>query len=244
MVINNILLHALIFSLYTGGECRAYIEMIKITGAPQNNDSTLIADILDKVQQADFPYRSAYYNRDKVPQSDLSVFKEKSLYGIPYKKIPVEIEGGRIDFDDNDSAFDLVSENYIAEWVLIAERPGYFVIELSSGGAKTVTVRWDMTVIDAINTSTSDPLSNANFRAYRYSVIDQDLTIQIFHEFEGKTTSDNDENPEWEKFASDEKWFIDENGYFQKKKSKENIKENTISQFTVNRSYLKTNFAR
>ncbi|MEN0056135.1 MAG: hypothetical protein AAGC65_20825 [Mucilaginibacter sp.] len=194
-------------------EAKNKLESSTVKSSLPPTDSAKLVNHLDSLPTIKFPYKSEDYNRD-FDSINLSEFKEKRLFNIPVKLIPTNIGGGSIDDDLIDSTFNLVEKNYKGAWNLIAKRPEFVVVELSSTdseGIKLVTLKYDLSVIDAINIAISDPRRHYPWFANRHSTINKNLTIVLQHIY---TTSDTP-TPEG-KEISEEKWHIDKTGHFRK----------------------------
>jgi hypothetical protein len=175
-------------------------------------DSVCLSKYLDSLQLVEMPFVSKFYNRNTEQTIQFSDFPY-DLTNAHVQLIPIQIEGGRIDFDD-DTLFSVVDSTGVAKWNLLARRNKFFVIELNSGCARTVTLNYEFEVIDAINTGTADPLGNAYFSFSRKSEINDELEIILEYEYYSRNPDDG--NDVTHLFFEDH-WFIDENGLFKKR---------------------------
>ena len=180
----------------------------------QNIDSIALLKHLDSIPKINFPYNSTTSNG--FTTINLSEFKNKKLFDIPYKRIPTIIGGGGINMDETDSTFNLTDKNFIAEWNLIKKTQKFLVIEVKFNYVKLVTMDYNLNVIDAIESGASDPSSNVHFSAERVSIINNDLTIDLVHTYSVQTDEKYNYNTE----TQEENWFIDKNGFFRKSKQK------------------------
>ena len=180
----------------------------------QDTDSITLLKHIDSLPKIKFPFLSVYYNRG-FSTINLSEFKNKKLFKIPYKRNPTNVGGGGIEWDESDSTFDITDSNFIAQWNLIKKTPKFIVIEVNYGYIKLVTIDYKLNVIDAIELAAADPSSNSHFSAERQSTINEDLTIlekNIYTAYGDNNDNDVEENTE--------NWLIDKNGFFRKHKLK------------------------
>ncbi len=104
-----------------------------------------------------------------------------------------------------------MSKNFTAKWNLIKKLSNYFVVEILDEHVYLVTISYKLNLIDAIRSGSTD--GNVHWHVRRHSVINQDLTILLQHEFEVQI----DDKYNFEKTSSEEIWYIDEKGYFKRK---------------------------
>ncbi|HNQ69168.1 MAG TPA: hypothetical protein PKN32_12370 [Bacteroidales bacterium] len=175
-------------------------------------DSLCLSRYLDSLQKVEMPYVSKFYNRNKEQTIQFSDFPY-DLTNAHVQLIPIQIEGGRIDFDD-DTLFSVVDSTGVAKWNLLSRRNKFFVVELNSGCARTVTLNYEFEVIDAINTGTADPLGNAYFSFSRKSEINYELEIILEYEYYSRNPDDENDVSH---LLFEDHWFIDENGFFKKR---------------------------
>src|SRR5688500_4289408 len=87
-------------------------EVVKTSPNIIASDSNKFLHKLNSLPKLSFPFLSEFFNRNFYITIDLSEFKNKKLFNMPLKKIPVSL-GGIIDGENADSTFDLTDENYI-----------------------------------------------------------------------------------------------------------------------------------
>ncbi len=171
---------------------------------------------LDSLPKIKFPFKSEAYNRE-FDSIDLSEFKNKKLFNLSFTRIPTTIGGGGLDDERVDSTFNLVEKNYKGAWNLIVKKPKFIVVEIQSiyfNGVKLVTLTYNLEVIDAINIAIADPSGHYPWFADRHSIINQNLTLILQHEYIMNETENSAETE-----TSHEKWFIDKTGHFKKSKN-------------------------
>jgi|GEM_PF-6818952 len=176
-------------------------------------DSAKLVKHIDSLPPIKFPFKSEAYNRN-FASINLSEFKGKKLFNIPVKLIPAVIGGGSIDDEIADSTFDLAEKNYKGAWNLIAKNAQFIVVEAVSSttnGVKLVTLKYDLSVIDAIDIAIADPRGHYPWFANRHSIINKNLTIILQHEYTISNTPKSEE-----KETSEENWYIDKTGRFRK----------------------------
>ena len=174
-------------------------------------DSVRLLKHLDSLPPIKFPFGSEAYNRN-FNSINLSEFKGKKLFKLKFTRIPTTIGSGGLDDDRIDSTFNLTDIQYKAQWNLIKKTPKFVVVEVNSEGAMLVTLNYHLEVIDAIITGIADPGGHYPWFASRHSVINNNLTILLQHEYTMNETEDS-----VDKEKSEEKWFIDKTGHFRKK---------------------------
>jgi len=150
-------------------------------GTIQPTDSVLLLTHLDSLPKINFPFLSEFYNRSFPTVIDLSTFKNRKFFNLPFTRLPRSTETGSIDQEENDTTFNLTDNNYKAKWNLIAKTPKFIVIEVYTGCAFLVTLTYDFKLIDAIRTGYADPAGNVHWHADRHSIINKDLTIILQH---------------------------------------------------------------
>lgn len=176
-------------------------------------DSVLLVTHLDSLPKITFPFLSEFYNRDFHTVIDLSTFKDRQLFNLPFTRLPRSTETGSIDQEEEDTTFNLTDYNYKAKWNLIAKTPKFIAVEVYSDYAFLVTLTYDLKLIDAIRTGYADPAGNVHWHADRHSIINKDLTIILQHYSEVQV----DDNNNYEKRTEEEKWFIDADGHIKQK---------------------------
>lgn len=172
-------------------------------------DSSRLRLHLDSLPKIKFPYESSGNNAQF--NIDLSEFKNKQLFNVPYKRIPRQVGGGFVDDDEDDTTFNLVDTNYKAQWNLVAKTPKFVVVNVYDNPSKMVTLTYDLKIIDAITFSAWQ--GNNHWTAQRFSTINQDLNIVLYHQY--RVQVDEKDNFQYE--TEHEKWFIDKKGYFKKR---------------------------
>ncbi len=188
-------------------------ENIVKTKTPHPTDSVLLLSHLDSLPKINFPFLSEFYNRSFITTIDLSDFREKELFNLPFKRIERNTATGSIDYDTKDTLFNLTDKNFKASWNLLAKTPAFIAIEVYSDYAFLVTLTYDFRLIDAIRTGYADPAGNVHWHANRHSIINKDLTVILQHESELQV----DENYKYETETVEEKWFIDRDGQIKQK---------------------------
>ncbi len=179
----------------------------------QPTDSILLLWHLDSLPKITFPFLSEFYNRNFSTVIDLHAFKDKRLFNLPFKRIEREAGGGSIDYEPEDSTFNLTDNDFQAQWNLIAKTPKFIVLEVYTGYAFFVTITYNLRVIDAIRSGYADPAGNVHWHADRHSIINKDLTILLQHYYEVQV----DEKYNYDSETTEEKWLIDSNGHFKQK---------------------------
>jgi hypothetical protein len=177
----------------------------------QSTDSVLLLKHLDSLSKINFPFKSEFNNREFLTVIDLHEFKNKKLFNLPFKRIEREAGGGLIDYNTKDSTFNLTDNNFKAQWNLISKNPKFLVLEVYADFAFFVTITYDLKVIDAIRSGYVS--GNAHWLAERHSIINKDLTIKLQHYYEVQT----DEKYNYDSGTTEEKWFIDNKGFFKQK---------------------------
>ncbi len=170
---------------------------------PQTDSGQLMLH-LDSLPKEVFPYEcSGQYS--ELPAVNLSAFKNKKLFHIPFKLIPTELGGGSID-EYQDSTFNLVdSVTYKARWNLIATTPKYVVIDDRDYGI-LATLSYNFEVIDAIHTSAG--AGNKSWQIGRTTTIKKNLTMVLHHSWSVQTDAEGHFDYE----NAEEHWFIDRQG--------------------------------
>lgn len=148
---------------------------------------------------------------DSLTKIDLSEFKNRPLRKLNFKLIPIEMEGTSVDEETSDSLFNLVDENFFANWMLLSKQPKFFVIETEEGFLATLSYKLEK--LDAIRYGYIDPSSNNHQQFYRQGKLDKKLNIVLHHERNIQV----DENWNFETDTLDSNWSIDGNGMIQKK---------------------------
>lgn len=172
-------------------------------------DSSRLRLHLDSLPKIKFPYESSGNNAQS--SIDLSEFKNKQLFNVPYKRMPRAVGGGFVDENENDTTFNLVDTNYKAQWNLVAKTPKFVVVKVCDNPSKMVTLTYNLKMIDAITFATSQ--GNNHWTAQRFSTINQDLNIVLYHQY--RVQVDDKDNFHYQ--TEHEKWFIDKKGYFKKR---------------------------
>jgi hypothetical protein len=163
---------------------------------------------VDSLAKVNFPYHSENESYSSYGAIDLSALKNKKLFHIAFKPIPMQLGGGSLDEDlsGRDSTFDLAdSTTYKARWNLIAATPEFIVVDVGDYGI-LATLSYKLDVIDAIHIKTG--VGNNHWQIWREAVIDKDLAIHLKNHWSGETYRKN--HFEYENEA--EMWFIDDTG--------------------------------
>ncbi|MBF6641133.1 hypothetical protein IVB69_06550 [Flavobacterium sp. J49] len=142
---------------------------------------------------------------------DLSEFKNKKMRNLNFKLIPIELDGGAIDFaeSEEDALFNLTDENYFANWILISKKPKFFVILTEEGFL--ATLKYNLEKLDAIRFNYINPSSNNHWSFTRQGKIDNKLNILLHHEYSVQV--DDDWN--FETTTLDKKYYINSEGKIQ-----------------------------
>ncbi|OQP44868.1 hypothetical protein A4H97_10955 [Niastella yeongjuensis] len=173
-------------------------------------DSALLMQHLDSLPAISFPYHSGL--NDDVPLIDLSVFAHKKLTKIPFRLIPTAIGASYIDYNQEDTTFDLVNTYYKGQWTLVAKRPRFIVVEVKGdAGMFLVTITHSLECIDAIRIEATNPGNNSHWYANRKSDISADLIITMHHKF--ALTVDAQGTEEGVEYST-KKWTINKDGHF------------------------------
>ncbi len=152
----------------------------------QPTDSILLLKHLESLPKINFPFLSEFYNRNFPTVIDLSIFKDKKLFNLPFTRIPRDTETGSIDQEENDTTFNLTDNNYKAKWNLLAKTPRFIIIEVYNRYAFLVTLTYNLELISAIRSGYADPAGNVHWHANRHSIVNKDLTILLQHESESQ----------------------------------------------------------
>jgi hypothetical protein len=175
-----------------------------------NSDSLRVLKYLDSLQVAtDFENLST---EDFIP-IDVSEFKSNTLRNIPFQLIPTELEGGTVDLAETktDSLFDLVDPHNLANWVLFAKKPKFFVVLTDEGFLATLNYKFEK--IDAIRYYYISPGSNNHWSFARHGTIDKQLSIVLHHEYSVQV----DEEGNMETSTLDKHYYINAEGRILKK---------------------------
>jgi hypothetical protein len=170
-------------------------------------DSSILVKRLDSLPQPIFPFSSEagqYY------KSDMTEFRDKQLFNLPFKLIPREVGAGYIDPQDEDSTFNLTNEQYVAKWCVLQRRSNFFVAAISDGRVYLATINYHLNPIDVIRIDYTDPGSNRHWNSSREATINQNLRITLHHHY--YVESDEQGNKDID--SSHEYWIIDSSGKF------------------------------
>jgi len=182
-------------------------------------DSGQLMRHLDSLPKSSFPYQSEGGISEPSVTINLSAFKNKKLFNIPLKLIPVQLGAGFLDsaeyMNDNGTLPDSITARfnladtitYKMEGVLVAATPKFVVVDLDG---ILVTLSYQVEVIDAINAQTGE--GNNHWQIRRTTTINKDLTVILHHSWSGET----ERRGHFEYENEDENWFIDDNGHIRR----------------------------
>jgi hypothetical protein len=177
---------------------------------PLTDSAKLLAQV-DSLAKTIFPLEiSEDIHTTPTTSIDLSDFKTKKLFNLPYKRIPRVIGGAGIDDDRIDSTFSLCDTNYKASWVLVTKTPKFLVVQVNG---MLVTMDYHLNIIDAILVCVEDPSSNEHFHGDLNSTLYASLKIIMhynYYQIAGKEDNYRTEN----EINEDDIWRIDRTGHF------------------------------
>lgn len=176
----------------------------------QLTDSAKLVKQLDSLPKAVLPQNVTELSSN-ASNINLSEFKNRSLFNIPFKRIPRQIGGAGIDMNgNNDSTFNLCDTNYKANWVLVTKTPNFFVVEMKTNYTLLVTIDYQLNIIDAIHIAAGDPTSNDNFQGELTSTIYKNLKVVLHYTYYLRTDAER----HFDATTENDIWRVDMKGRF------------------------------